>query len=394
MASLTSIQQLLFRDLAADPTVARQVQWNATGGKGLMAHDGEAAEPLVMRGYPGSHPGLNRLDNDVFRYGTEGQNPPPGWTAAVAGAEIDTAVKYEGSKSALILAASAANSRIYQTIAVNKGQYIRASVAVKSASAVPGLYVWEPVLGNLIAKTCAGSGAWEILKGVYGPLDADRTIYFILSKVTAGAVDVWFDQAVLEVFDAPVTHAETTGQTANDHHAQAHLLGAHSADTLANLNAVVSDATLIDSGEIPYVLWIPAEGMGIGGGATRSATGDYDCVLLDAVAEEVRLNFLLPTGFDTLIEAKLIYISNTTGATNGLDLLSDYAAVGEQYNANSEALAGQDVGALVNNQIYEVNLSGVLAGVAAEDFIGIVVKIAAGVTPGVRRVLGFKLRWK
>lgn len=34
--------------------------------------------------------------------------------------------------------------------------------------------------------------------------------------------------------------------TIQDHTPKAHLLGAHSADTLANLNAIVSDATLID----------------------------------------------------------------------------------------------------------------------------------------------------
>ena len=45
------------------------------------------------------------------------------------------------------------------------------------------------------------------------------------------------------------THAETTGQTADDHHPQVHdLAGAdHNAATLAELNAKVSDAPLDDS---------------------------------------------------------------------------------------------------------------------------------------------------
>lgn len=46
-----------------------------------------------------------------------------------------------------------------------------------------------------------------------------------------------------------VTHASTTGQTANDHHNQIHALGGgdHTSATLAELNALVSDATLDDS---------------------------------------------------------------------------------------------------------------------------------------------------
>jgi len=47
------------------------------------------------------------------------------------------------------------------------------------------------------------------------------------------------------------THASTTGQTENDHHNRQHGLGAaadHTSATLAQLNALVSDATLDDSG--------------------------------------------------------------------------------------------------------------------------------------------------
>jgi hypothetical protein len=45
------------------------------------------------------------------------------------------------------------------------------------------------------------------------------------------------------------THASTTGQTADDHHAQVHDLGGadHNSATLAQLNAKVSDATLINT---------------------------------------------------------------------------------------------------------------------------------------------------
>ena len=46
-------------------------------------------------------------------------------------------------------------------------------------------------------------------------------------------------------------HADATGQTADDHHNQSHALagGDHTAATLAELNAKVSDATLDDSGD-------------------------------------------------------------------------------------------------------------------------------------------------
>ncbi len=57
-------------------------------------------------------------------------------------------------------------------------------------------------------------------------------------------------QEIADLASVP-THASTTGQTADDHHAQVHDLGGsdHNAATLAQLNAKVSDATLDDSGD-------------------------------------------------------------------------------------------------------------------------------------------------
>lgn len=94
--------------------------------------------------------------------------------------------------------------------------------------------------------------------------DVDAEIAAIASKATPVSADLLLIedsaaanakksvtvQSIADLAPAP-THAATTGQTADDHHAQVHdLAGAdHNAATLAELNAKVSDATLDDSGD-------------------------------------------------------------------------------------------------------------------------------------------------
>jgi len=191
-----------FHDHAGDPANSGEVQRNA---ERIKFHDGGQVQELVKSELAGVHPGLNRLRNPSFELDADETSPPTGWTNNGDGAEVDTGDKYEGSKSALILAASGQWANINQTIAAKKGQYIRASVACKATTAAHAYLVVNADGANKIIEihTGTGGGAWEILSGVYGPMAADGNVVVSLSKETATATDIWFDQAVLEVLDVP-----------------------------------------------------------------------------------------------------------------------------------------------------------------------------------------------
>ncbi len=113
-----------------------------------------------------------------------------------------------------------------------------------------------------------GATAWTSL-GYFGGTDGDAIhdnvaaeISAIASKATPTSSDYLLiedaadsnNKKKITLGDLPapsIAHSATTGQTANDHHNQQHALGGsdHTSATLAELNALVSDATLDDSGD-------------------------------------------------------------------------------------------------------------------------------------------------
>ena len=113
-----------------------------------------------------------------------------------------------------------------------------------------------------------GSTVWTSL-AYFGGLDGDAIhvnvpseISAITTKLTPTTSDYLLieddadsnNKKSIKVSSLPVptiAHSATTGQTANDHHNQQHALGGadHTSATLAELNALVSDATLDDSGD-------------------------------------------------------------------------------------------------------------------------------------------------
>lgn len=77
--------------------------------------------------------------------------------------------------------------------------------------------------------------------------------------------------------------------TIQDHAPKAHLLGAHTTDTLANLNAIVTDATLIDGGDAVLDADFVAKGdlMGASAPSTPAVlTVGTDGKILRALASE------------------------------------------------------------------------------------------------------------
>ncbi len=108
-----------------------------------------------------------------------------------------------------------------------------------------------------------------------------------------------------------------------------------------------------------------------GSGATQGNKGDFPTWLINAQNEKVRITFITPADFSSLTSAVLLVIPNTT-ATHRLTISSDYGATGQAYTTHSENALNQDY-ALTMNELEELDLSGVLSSLAANDRIGIVV---------------------
>lgn len=123
--------------------------------------------------------------------------------------------------------------------------------------------------GSAIHDDTAGEIAAVALKAT--PAGADHIL--IEDSAAANAKKRTTAAAVAALAPAPA-HSATTGQTANDHHNQAHDLGGsdHNSATLAQLNGKVSDATLDDSSS-PRPLDIDTTGQSTS--ATAIAVGTY-----------------------------------------------------------------------------------------------------------------------
>ncbi|GAI84027.1 unnamed protein product [marine sediment metagenome] len=103
--------------------------------------------------------------------------------------------------------------------------------------------------------------------------------------------------------------------------------------------------------------------------------GDFPTAFLIALNNAAWISFHVPHDFTAIVEAVIIVIPDRTTADADWDIYSDYGASGEAYNTHSE----QDVATLYNvtaNQLFEVDISGILSALAADDYVGIQLKLA------------------
>ncbi len=142
------------------------------------------------------------------------------------------------------------------------------------------------------------------------------------------------------------------------------------------------------------VLWVPVHGM-YKANCAESSMGDFHGYRIDTVGQYFKFNFPVPSNFDSIVKAALVYGAvGNQASTNGLDVDTDFAAAGEDYDTNSDSIAAADTGAVTDKKIYEVDLASALDGIAAGDYVGVKVVVAVGGSPGNRVVLGFRFEWK
>ena len=171
--------------------------------------------------------------------------PPPGVLPAgsVSQAELDAAVN---------------------NILENQTHRLRTVLGIVDNTAVPPTevdgdrYVLDDTIGTThanwdgasklsIVQFNGTSSLWEETLPIEGYVVLDDTANADIEYIDDGA-PAW---QARPVGSHTHTHASATGQTTDDHHAQVHDLGGsdHNTATLAQLNAKVSDATLIDTAD-------------------------------------------------------------------------------------------------------------------------------------------------
>lgn len=101
---------------------------------------------------------------------------------------------------------------------------------------------------------------------------------------------------------------------------------------------------------------------------TPDVVGDFPADRMGG-SEETQFVFFIPNDFSSVTSIEVMIIPDTT-ETIGYDLTSDYGAVGEVYNFNSESSLTQTL-AVTINVITEIDVSGVFSSVAAGDYCGL-----------------------
>lgn len=102
----------------------------------------------------------------------------------------------------------------------------------------------------------------------------------------------------------------------------------------------------------------------------------YHSVMLISSPNSGYIDFHAPHDFTSIVEAVVVGISENNVALANLDLYSQYGAVTEAYNTHAE----QDLAStypLTANDIFELDISGILTALAAGDYVGIRIKNSA-----------------
>lgn len=118
--------------------------------------------------------------------------------------------------------------------------------------------------------------------------------------------------------------------------------------------------------------------------------GDHAGIELTTGGDFCHIECLIPHDFTTLTSIELVCIALTTG-NSVEDITTDYGAAGEARNTHSEAI-GNLTTAVVDNTIYEIDISAATTVLAAGDYVGIKVIHDATHTADIL-VLGVKLRY-
>lgn len=115
----------------------------------------------------------------------------------------------------------------------------------------------------------------------------------------------------------------------------------------------------------PKTLWVP-----VTYGTTMGNYGAYPLARCTALLNTAYISFKVPDDLHTITEAKVVVIPRVTQAAADWDIYSYYAAVGEAYNTHTESDTTSTYN-VTDEQMFEVDISGILTSLAAGDYVGI-----------------------
>ena len=111
--------------------------------------------------------------------------------------------------------------------------------------------------------------------------------------------------------------------------------------------------------------WVP-----VTTGENMTNYGNYPVCHLGFANYSAYMSFYTPDDFHSITEAKVVVIPRNTYAGADWDIWSHYGAAGESYLTHfaNDTTTTYNV---TSNQIFEVDISGILTSLAAGDYVGI-----------------------
>lgn len=130
--------------------------------------------------------------------------------------------------------------------------------------------------------------------------------------------------------------------------------------------------------------------LGTYGSGSVTVVGDFVTVLLSTNHYAI-CHFFAPHDFTSIIEAVILVIPDDTKANANWDIYSDYCANGEAFNIHSESDTAS-IYDITQNEIFEVDISGILSSLAAGDYVAVRLTNTGG-TASTAQVIGVKFRY-
>ncbi len=140
--------------------------------------------------------------------------------------------------------------------------------------------------------------------------------------------------------------------------------------------------------DIGKEIFVPCVYGNLAGGGT--VYGDFLTGQLNDAAHFAVMTFKVPRDFTAITNAEIIVIPRATQGAADWDIATDYGAVGQLYNAHSEADAARTYN-VVNNTLFAVSIATELSALVANDYVG--VRITQGTAGHNVNVVGIRLRY-
>ena len=117
---------------------------------------------------------------------------------------------------------------------------------------------------------------------------------------------------------------------------------------------------------------------------------DHTTVIVDLINTTAGIEFHVPADFTAIVDAVIILFPFQTVSTANWDITSDYGAAGQAKATHSESDTASTYNVTLN-QLFELDISGILTSLAAGDYVGI--KLTSGDSAHDCSVLGIRFKY-